>query len=97
MPKSALISDKEGTYVVIVDKDNKAEHKYVQTGVETKDQIEIVSGLEEGQRVILQGTENVWPSMPIDPVLINPPPEEEEEEEEENSEPPKILKSKHQS
>lgn len=51
VPLSALKTDSNGSYVVIVKKDGTTENRYVETGIYSDDNVEIVSGLTEGERV----------------------------------------------
>ena len=51
LPYTAIGDDKDGRYVLSVEKD-KAVRKAVQTGLESYDSTEIVSGLKEGDTVI---------------------------------------------
>lgn len=51
VPLSALKTDSNGSYVVIVKKDGTTENRYVETGIYSDDNVEIVSGLAEGECV----------------------------------------------
>lgn len=51
VPLSALKTDSNGSYVVIVKKDGTTENCYVETGIYSDDNVEIVSGLSEGEAV----------------------------------------------
>jgi len=51
LPYTAIGDDKDGRYVLAVEKD-KAVRKTVQTGLESYDSTEIVSGIKEGETVI---------------------------------------------
>ena len=51
VPLSALKTDSNGSYVVIVKKDGTTENRYVETGIYSDDNVEIVSGLSEGEHV----------------------------------------------
>lgn len=51
VPLSALKTDSNGSYVVIVKKDGTTENRYVETGIYSDDNVEIVSGLAEGEHV----------------------------------------------
>lgn len=51
VPLSALKTDSNGSYVVIVKKDGTTENRYVETGIYSDDNVEIVSGLSEGEAV----------------------------------------------
>ena len=51
VPLSALKTDSNGSYVVIVKKDGTTENRYVETGIYSDDNVEIISGLSEGESV----------------------------------------------
>ncbi|MCK4744086.1 MAG: efflux RND transporter periplasmic adaptor subunit [Sulfuriflexus sp.] len=55
IPFSALRQDNDGSYVYIINDKNMAARKHVATGLRFDDRIEIISGLEQGQRVITKG------------------------------------------
>lgn len=54
LPESALMSDEQGSYVYIVDKDNRVVRRNVRTGVVMDDGLAIVSGLTGDERVVLR-------------------------------------------
>ena len=67
VPQQALMSDANGTYVMVVNKDNKVEQKYITLGsVMGEDQI-VKSGLNGDERVIVQGLQKVAPGMTVNP------------------------------
>ncbi len=51
VPLSALKTDNNGTYVVVVNPDGTTENRYVEVGIYSDDDVEIVSGLSEGEQV----------------------------------------------
>ncbi len=51
VPLSALKTDSNGSYVVVVKDDGSTENRYVETGIYSDDDVEIVSGLSEGEKV----------------------------------------------
>jgi multidrug efflux pump subunit AcrA (membrane-fusion protein) len=57
VPPSALLPGDGGaaSLVAVVDKDNTVEHRSVAVGTETADAVEIVRGVEVGDRVIVAG------------------------------------------
>lgn len=52
--KTALVRDEERVYVFVVDGD-KAKRVVVELGLEDDDRVQVVSGLEAGQRVVVAG------------------------------------------
>ncbi|MFH7001213.1 efflux RND transporter periplasmic adaptor subunit [Flavobacterium bizetiae] len=58
IPKSSLINDNKDPYVFI-DSNGKARTKIVKTGIIQDDLVEVISGLNEGDRVITSGQINL--------------------------------------
>ncbi|RMG94847.1 MAG: efflux RND transporter periplasmic adaptor subunit [Deltaproteobacteria bacterium] len=54
LSKAALVHEEASTYVFVVE-DDKAKKVEVKTGLEDKDVVEIVSGVEPGQEVVVAG------------------------------------------
>ncbi|MGV6873077.1 efflux RND transporter periplasmic adaptor subunit [Pseudochelatococcus sp. B33] len=67
VPRSAILSDRQGDYVFIVDADNKAQQKRVKLGQSTPLVAAVVDGLNEGDSVIVEGIQNVRPGEPVSP------------------------------
>jgi HlyD family secretion protein len=56
VPKSAVLTAPDGSsYVMLAGSDNKAHQKAVKTGIQQGDQVQILDGLAEGDRVIASG------------------------------------------
>lgn len=51
VPLSALKTDKQGTYVIVVKDDGSTENRYVETGIYGDEFVEIINGLAEGEKV----------------------------------------------
>ena len=54
LPESAVLSDKDGSFVYIIDADNKAQRRAVTTGLVTSDGLAIVEGLDGSEKVVLR-------------------------------------------
>jgi len=54
LPESAILSDNKGSYVFIIDKDNKARRRPVKTGSITEQGIVVTEGLTGSERVVLR-------------------------------------------
>ena len=65
IPKDALIPSINKKIVYIFDK-GLAKQKFIQSGVSVGDKIEILTGLKEGQLVVVKGNENLRPNQEID-------------------------------
>ena len=56
IPAAAVLTSPDGSnYVMVAGSDNKAYQKTVKTGIKQGDQVQIVEGLAEGERVITSG------------------------------------------
>ena len=64
IPKDGLIADGIEKLVYIVEK-NKVKRKKVTLGQSFKDQIEIKSGVNEGDLVVVKGNENIRPNQSV--------------------------------
>lgn len=51
VPLSALKTDKNGTYVIVIKDDGTTENRYVETGIYGDEFVEIISGLSENEKV----------------------------------------------
>ncbi|GAA4046652.1 efflux RND transporter periplasmic adaptor subunit [Parerythrobacter jejuensis] len=54
LPESAILADDEGSFVYIIDADNKAQRRSVTTGIVTNSGIAINSGLDGSEKVVLR-------------------------------------------
>ena len=67
IPQIALAADQSGSFVLVVDAENKVATKYVTTGQQRDGMAVITQGLAEGDRVIVQGAQRVRNGMVVDP------------------------------
>lgn len=51
VPLSALKTDKNGTYVIVIKNDGTTENRYVETGIYGDEFVEIINGLSENEKV----------------------------------------------
>lgn len=51
VPLSALKTDKNGTYVIVIKDDGTTENRYVETGIYGNEFVEIINGLSENEKV----------------------------------------------
>ncbi len=70
LPDSAILSDNRGSYVFIIDKDNKAQRRDVKTGLITEGGVAIVEGLEGSERVVLRSGGFLSPGETVNPKLV---------------------------
>ena len=69
LPESAILSDDDGSYVYIVDKENKVRRRGVTTGIVTGEGIAVTSGLDGNERVVLRAGGFLNPGDTVEPVV----------------------------
>ncbi|PKP95119.1 MAG: efflux RND transporter periplasmic adaptor subunit [Alphaproteobacteria bacterium HGW-Alphaproteobacteria-14] len=67
LPESSVLADGDGSFVYIVDEDNKAERRSVKTGAVTKNGIAITEGLSGTERVVLRAGGFLNPGETVNP------------------------------
>ena len=67
IPRSAVLSDQQGEYVYVLGADNKAEQRRIKLGQSTSTVAAVTSGLEAGEKVIVEGLQKVRPGQPVAP------------------------------
>jgi RND family efflux transporter MFP subunit len=71
VPVQALTRAEDRITVLLIDKHNKLEERPVKIGVEAPDQVEILSGLEEGDLVVIGNRSQLQPGMAVQPKVIS--------------------------
>jgi HlyD family secretion protein len=69
LPESALLSDSEGSYVYIVDANNKVVRRLVTTGEITDQGVVVLSGLTGSERVVQRAGAFLHPGETVTPKL----------------------------
>jgi membrane fusion protein (multidrug efflux system) len=67
IPRSAVLSDQRGDYVLVVGADNKAEQRRIHLGQSTPTIAAVISGLAAGDKVIAEGLQKVRPGQAVAP------------------------------
>jgi membrane fusion protein (multidrug efflux system) len=67
IPRAAVLSDQQGSYVWVVGDGNKAEQRRIQLGQSTPDTAVISAGLKEGETVVVDGVQRVRPGAVVNP------------------------------
>ena len=67
IPSSAVVKDSEGSYVLVVDSQNKIVKAPVTVGIQGSSRVEIVKGVAEGQTVIVSGQTNYEVGQTVHP------------------------------
>ncbi len=74
IPRSAVLSDQQGSYVYVVGANNMVEQRRVQLGQSSAETAVIASGLKLGETVIADGVQRVRPGIQVNPAPIRPTP-----------------------
>jgi HlyD family secretion protein len=72
LPESAIQNDRDGSFVYIVNKDNKVQRRAVKTGIITQQGIAISEGLNGTERVVLYAGGFLNPDETVKPKLVKP-------------------------
>ncbi|MCP3470824.1 efflux RND transporter periplasmic adaptor subunit [Bradyrhizobium sp. CCGUVB1N3] len=72
IPRSAVLSDQQGDYVLTVGPDNKAEQHRIKLGQSTPIIAAVISGLTAGDKVIAEGLQRARPGQVVAPGPASP-------------------------
>ena len=67
---AAIGTDQDKRFVLVVDNESKVKVRPVGIGPAPEGQVEITTGLQEGERVITEGIQKVRPGMVVKPVPV---------------------------
>jgi membrane fusion protein (multidrug efflux system) len=73
IPRAAVLSDQQGSFVYVVDASKHAQIRRVQLGQSTAVTAVVLAGLNEGETVIADGIQRVRPGIEVNPAPIVPP------------------------
>ena len=65
VPQEALVTDRDGKFVYVVDQEGKTQVRRVETGVTENGRVAIRSGVTAGEQVVVQGVQKVVPGQPV--------------------------------
>lgn len=71
VPVQALTRSEDSVSVLLIDQQNKLQERSVQIGIEAPDQVEILSGLNEGDLVVVGNRDQLQPGMAVQPKVIS--------------------------
>jgi membrane fusion protein (multidrug efflux system) len=74
VPRAALMSDQQGSFVFIVDAEKKVQPRRVTLGQSTPALAAIASGLQAGDLVVVDGLQRLRPGAVVNPVPAGAPP-----------------------
>jgi membrane fusion protein (multidrug efflux system) len=72
VPQQAVMRDAGGSIVMVVNAENKVEPRPVKTGGARGNNWQVLDGLKEGDRVIVEGLQKVRPGATVKPVQWSP-------------------------
>jgi membrane fusion protein, multidrug efflux system len=72
IPRSAVLSDQQGDYVLTVGADDKAAQHRIQLGQSTPTIAAVISGIAAGDKVIVEGLQRVRPGQSVSPGPASP-------------------------
>lgn len=72
VPVNAIQIDQSGSFVLVVNSDNKIEVKRVETAGQAGNGVAVSKGLAEGDRVVVEGVQKVRPGQTVDATDIKP-------------------------
>ena len=75
--RAAVSTDQQGDFVYLLGEGNKAVKQYVKLGQSTPTEASVLSGLKEGQTIIVDGIQRVRPGQPVSPAPAVPTPAEQ--------------------
>lgn len=67
IPQAAVLTDQGGTYVLLVNQENKVEVRRIETGQRFGANWAVEKGLRAGERIILTGVQKVRPGIEVKP------------------------------
>ena len=70
IPEEAVILDRDQKFALVVKSDNTVEKRAIVTGRRSPGKVEVISGLDAGQQVIIKGITRVRPGSPVNVVEI---------------------------
>lgn len=68
VPSLSVLYDKQGYYVLVVNDKDIVEARYIKEGLKTAETVEVLSGVNAGERVITEGLQKAIPGKPVKPV-----------------------------
>lgn len=74
IPRVAVLSDQQGTYVYLVDAERRAQPRRVTLGQSPPGLAVVVEGLKAGERVVADGLQRLRPGAVVNPVPFGAPP-----------------------
>lgn len=67
VPAAAILQDKDGPYVLVLDQENRVQIRRVQTSQQTAGAVAVSTGLTEGEVIVVDGLQRVHPGQIVAP------------------------------
>jgi membrane fusion protein (multidrug efflux system) len=74
IPRAAVLSDQEGSYVFVIGPGNTVEQRRITLGQSTPQTAIVLTGLKDGEQVIADGFQRVRPGIVVNPAPAPPQP-----------------------
>ena len=65
IPEQAIVPERSRQFVFVVDEAGMVERREISTGRRRPGEVEVLEGLEAGERVIAEGTQKARPGQPV--------------------------------
>ncbi len=65
VPQEALLKDRDGAFAYVVDLEGRAQIRRVETGLVENGRVAILSGVQAGEKMVVQGVQKVVPGQPV--------------------------------
>ena len=72
IPRAAVLTDQAGDYVYVVGDDNKAVRRNITLGQSNPPEVSVLTGLKEGETIVVDGLQRVRPGQPVAPAAAAP-------------------------
>lgn len=73
IPQAAVLTDQGGSYVLLVDDEDKVESRRIETGQRFGPSLAVKKGLKAGDRIVMYGIQKVRPGVKVKPELTEAP------------------------
>jgi membrane fusion protein (multidrug efflux system) len=74
IPRAAVAQDQQGFFVFVLDAEQRAMRRNIRLGRSTPDTAVVEDGLNDGDRVVVEGVQRVRPGQPVNPGPAGAPP-----------------------
>ena len=72
IPRAAVLTDQTGDYVYVVGGDDKAVRRNITLGQSNPPEVSVLTGLKEGETIVVDGLQRVRPGQPVAPAAAAP-------------------------